>query len=338
LIINSENIASKQAPVWEWQYNLTDHLGNVRVVLTGSNPNSATIIQENHYYPFGMLMADIGSTYPDYNPENVTQPYLYNGKEYYPELELNWYDYGARFYDPALGRFHSIDPLAEKFSHQSPYVYADNNPVRFIDYMGMNADGYTIDEEGEIEHVNNEGGNDYDVIYKKETYSKENKKNYDDTGEKDGIKVSSNIIESERTIKMPILNLEGDETGEVIINNRYEIKNDNESLKLMSFLDKNTNVEWSNTLMTGTDGKKLNLLMTSHEGKIITGAWYSKNKYLRNGYQVLRDDHIHPSGNNKPSGWDGDYGHARSILNSSPNAKFRILANGKYYPYIIPNK
>jgi RHS repeat-associated protein len=137
LIINSENKASKQAPVWEWQYNLTDHLGNVRVVLTGSNPNSATIIQENHYYPFGMLMADIGSTYPYYNPENVTQPYLYNGKEYYPELELNWYDYGARFYDPALGRWHSVDPLAEKYLSLSPYNYVANNPLRFIDPDGM---------------------------------------------------------------------------------------------------------------------------------------------------------------------------------------------------------
>jgi RHS repeat-associated protein len=136
LIINSENIASKQAPVWEWQYNLTDHLGNVRVVLTGSNPNSATIIQENHYYPFGMLMADIGSTYPDYNPENVTQPYLYNGKEYYPELELNWYDYGARFYDPSLGRWHSVDPRAEKYYNLSPYNYCANNPIRYTDPNG----------------------------------------------------------------------------------------------------------------------------------------------------------------------------------------------------------
>jgi RHS repeat-associated protein len=173
LIINSENIASKQAPVWEWQYNLTDHLGNVRVVLTGSNPNSATIIQENHYYPFGMLMADIGSTYPDYNPENVTQPYLYNGKEYHPELELNWYDYGARFYDPSLGRFTTHDPMTEEFMFQSPYLYASNNPVRFIDYRGMYTDGYKIDEEnGKIERIDNTGGDNYDVLYTKSDYER----------------------------------------------------------------------------------------------------------------------------------------------------------------------
>jgi len=64
---------------------------------------------------------------------------------------------GARFYDPGLGRFHTLDPLAEKFSHQSSFVYADNNPIRFIDFMGMNADGYTIDEEGLVERVDDTG-------------------------------------------------------------------------------------------------------------------------------------------------------------------------------------
>jgi len=123
-------------PQWEWQYNLTDHLGNVRVVVKGTNPNNAIVVQENHYYPFGMIMADIGSTYPDYNLENVTQPYLYNGKEYNPELELNWYDYGARFYDPALGRSTTIDPHAETYLSLSPYSMFANNPLLFVDPSG----------------------------------------------------------------------------------------------------------------------------------------------------------------------------------------------------------
>ena len=51
---------------------------------------------------------------------------------------VNWYDYGARFYDAALGRFHTMDPLSAIFGFQSPYCYAANNPIKFIDFMGMN--------------------------------------------------------------------------------------------------------------------------------------------------------------------------------------------------------
>ena len=66
--------------------------------------------------------------------------YLYNGKELQQELGVDWYDYGARFYDPQLGRFTTMDPMAEKFDQQSSYAYALNNPVRYTDYLGLGAE------------------------------------------------------------------------------------------------------------------------------------------------------------------------------------------------------
>lgn len=67
--------------------------------------------------------------------------YLYNGKELQDEqlggVNLDWYDYGARFYDPALGRWHVPDPLAEYHFNMSPYHYVDNNPLRYIDPFGL---------------------------------------------------------------------------------------------------------------------------------------------------------------------------------------------------------
>ncbi|CAM1371691.1 hypothetical protein TPENAI_61189 [Tenacibaculum litopenaei] len=67
---------------------------------------------------------------------NPAQNYKFNGKELNEELGLNWYDYGARNYDASIGKWFNIDPLAEKYSGVSPYVYSSNNPVLFVDPDG----------------------------------------------------------------------------------------------------------------------------------------------------------------------------------------------------------
>ncbi|MBS5798021.1 MAG: hypothetical protein KH100_15370, partial [Dysgonomonas mossii] len=90
---------------------------------------SGTLVQKNHYYPFGSIFA--GTTGPD------KQPYKYNGKELDQMHGLNLYDYSARYYESAIGRFTSVDPKAELYYSTSPYTYVANNPMKFIDPTGM---------------------------------------------------------------------------------------------------------------------------------------------------------------------------------------------------------
>jgi RHS repeat-associated protein len=78
--------------------------------------------------------AELTFNMPSELPDNK---YLYNGKELQSDFELGWYDYGARFYDPVLGRFVSIDPLAEYSYKNTPYRFGFNSPVNFIDPTGM---------------------------------------------------------------------------------------------------------------------------------------------------------------------------------------------------------
>ncbi|MCT3838892.1 RHS repeat-associated core domain-containing protein, partial [Elizabethkingia anophelis] len=110
-------------------YNYTDHLGNVRLSYTKGASGGAEIIEENNYYPFGLKHQGYNTA----SLANSAYQYKYNGKEL---QETGMYDYGARMYMPELGRWGVVDPLAEKMTRHSPYNYAFNNPIRFIDPDG----------------------------------------------------------------------------------------------------------------------------------------------------------------------------------------------------------
>lgn len=123
-------------------YQHKDHLGNIRLSYSDTNKDgkidNSEIIEETNYYPFGL-------THSGYNQKNNaisdTYKYQYNAKEKQEELGLNVYDYGARNYDAAIGRWMNVDPLAEKYPSWTPYHYVHNNPMNLIDPTGMEAEG-----------------------------------------------------------------------------------------------------------------------------------------------------------------------------------------------------
>ena len=102
-----------------------DLKGNLQYIATSE-------AKYQHYYPFGMELEAICYS----SGADLANNHLYNGKELQPDYNLQWYDYGARFYDPQLGRWHSVDPLAENYRRWSPYNYCLNNPLKLTDPDG----------------------------------------------------------------------------------------------------------------------------------------------------------------------------------------------------------
>ncbi|MEC4048616.1 hypothetical protein OX284_004180 [Flavobacterium sp. SUN046] len=138
-------------PTFSYVYNYTDHLGNIRLSYT-KNPQSGalSIIEENHYYPFGLKHNNYNSDKNMYAKEQeqlkikpvppLFKPaynYKYQGQERQDELGLNWDSFKWRNYDMAIGRFMSIDPLSEKFAYQSHYNFSEDRVVDSREFEGM---------------------------------------------------------------------------------------------------------------------------------------------------------------------------------------------------------
>ncbi|MGF7138248.1 RHS repeat domain-containing protein [Roseimarinus sediminis] len=140
---------------WQYQYFLKDlpitiGMGNTRVTFSVDHyTKNAYVTQTCQYYPFGMAF-NKNDYYPGIDNYNVNRN-LYNGKlkrsgnpdpsgelqdDNLDGVSLNWYDYGARMYDAALGRFHTVDAYAEKYLNLSPYQYGANNPICNVDING----------------------------------------------------------------------------------------------------------------------------------------------------------------------------------------------------------
>jgi RHS repeat-associated protein len=138
--------------IYNYIYNYTDHLGNIRLSYGKDNTSGLLkIFEENHYYPFGLKHRDYNAVQLIWSRESneelarikpstpVVPPsykYKFSGKEFQDELGLNMYDFEARGYMPDIGRTTTIDPHAYNYPWASPYNYAFNNPTLVIDPDG----------------------------------------------------------------------------------------------------------------------------------------------------------------------------------------------------------
>ena len=120
-----------------FHYYVNDYQGNVRLVVDGNG----SVEQRNDYYAYGGPWGDNAAS-------QGVQPNKYNGKELDRMHGLDWYDYGARMYDPAMGLFTQIDPLAEQYPHLNPYQYCAGNPVKYVD-----PDGREVVISGPLAHM-----------------------------------------------------------------------------------------------------------------------------------------------------------------------------------------
>ena len=254
-------------------YYHPDHLGSSSYITN----LDGEVSQHIEYVPFGEVFLEERN-----NTWNT--PYLFNAKEFDEETGL--YYYGARYYEPKLSLWMSVDPSAEEKPWLTIYCYTRNNPIILVDPDGR--DEWEINSKGDI--VKQIKTDKHDAFF---FVSKAGKR----------VKGKSLSFEYGTIEKASGQKTDGGTRYDV-----YQVRGDKHAKQLFESFAKNTSAEWS-IMQTGTEGAKgLNYLTTSHNEKSESGMVDLFNKQLKNGYTLRAFYHSHPSNVLIPSNIGGKYG------------------------------
>ncbi|WP_282088321.1 DUF6443 domain-containing protein [Aquimarina algiphila] len=160
---HAEGYIEKEADGYKYVYQFKDHLENIRLSYKDADKDGtitqSEIIQEKHYYPFG-LQQQYGGSDPRSAVNGRNHDYGYNGIEHEEGLGLDLYEMSFRQYDPAIGRFMGIDVYSESFADTTPYHYSNNSPIMFSDPTGLFPENHTsvvVDRTGTVLDYQDDG-------------------------------------------------------------------------------------------------------------------------------------------------------------------------------------
>lgn len=244
---------------------------------------------------------------------------------------MDWYDYGARFYDPAIARFTTIDPLTQKNHTQSGFVYAANNPIKYVDFMGL--DTFLIDSYGHFARhgeesstdvlIRGKGANGNKIKY----YTRDKKKGQ---MKNESIEIEKGSFNKSETSEGTVLEFGG---------------NTGDAKTVFEFLADNTDVEYSlvnysGLSFGGNEISKQSTLMTSHTkmdaSGLITDRFGSKmTQNIANSPMntIYSHYHSHPNSSGfsiEPGPGDEPFAERIVELANNTNIRFAIYRHGEY--------
>jgi RHS repeat-associated protein len=299
--------AADPAPVF---YYHPDHLGTSTVI---SN-STGGLHQYFFNLPFGETMIE-GCTNSTYQLN-----YKFNAKEL--DAESGMYYYGARYYDPRISVWMSVDPMWEKYRSFSPFAYCGSNPINRIDPDGR--DDYEINRKGKV--VNRIENTERDAFF---------------MVDKKGNRIEGKELTFDYGIVENFQSQYSDKAKTTF--DWYNVRGDDNGKQLFEFFANNTTVEFSHLLLGQKGNNGLNIISTSHEKSTERSVNFLLESQYKFGYTIRGHNHNHPSNTPYPSGLDtrgSDIGFSNYLTNISlkngsgvPIFKIYLPKTGKYFNY-----